>query len=65
METIAEINRRNSTPEYHDCCATHDFCDPNQAMVEALRALALEFHPALIGLINEAWTLAQQRQFRS
>lgn len=34
----AEVLRRNGTPEYSDCCASHDFCDANMAMLDALGA---------------------------
>ena len=63
QEQIREINRRNSLPEYSDCCASHDFCDPNQAMADALETFGLDFHPNLCGLINEAWDRARDQQF--
>ena len=35
-EQVAEIRRRNATPQYAgDVCATHDFCDANEIMAEA------------------------------
>src|SRR5688500_6323432 len=60
---IREINRRNALPEYTGCCASHDFCDPNQAMADALEVFGIEFHPELCDLINAAWDLAKGRQF--
>lgn len=60
---IREINRRNAQPEYAGCCASHDFCDPNQAMIDALEAFGLEFHPELFDLVDTAWDLANERQF--
>ncbi len=61
--TITEINRRNATPEYGMSCATHDFCDANQAMIDALHSFGLEFDHHLMALINAAWHLARERQF--
>ncbi len=61
--TVGEINRLNSLPEYAGCCASHDFCDPNQAMADALETFGVEFHPDLCDLINEAWDQARERQF--
>lgn len=61
--TVAEVNRRNVLPEYAGCCATHDFCDPNQAIVESLESYGLEFNHDMIGLINDAWDKAQQVDF--
>jgi len=37
-----EMLRRNRTAAYKDCCASHDFCDANMAMCEALRQLGIE-----------------------
>lgn len=63
-DELAEINRRNSTPEYSGCCASHDFCDPNQAMVEALEVFGLDFHPRLCDLVNEAWGIVSRSGFQ-
>lgn len=63
-DELAEINQRNSTSEYSGCCASHDFCDPNQAMVEALEMFGLDFHPRLCGLVNEAWGIASRSRFQ-
>lgn len=61
---IEEIIRRNALPEYANCCASHDYCDANQAMVDALEEFGLEFHPdECIELVNAAWDLAKERQF--
>ena len=60
---IREINRRNALPEYTGCCASHDFCDPNQAMADALETFGVELHPDLCKLINEAWHRAREWQF--
>lgn len=63
-EEMAEINRRNSTPEYSVCCASHDFCDPNQAMIDALSIFGLEFHPSMCDYLNDVWTIARNSEFR-
>ncbi|MBI2480646.1 MAG: hypothetical protein HYV60_19085 [Planctomycetia bacterium] len=63
-ETVMEVNRRNRVPEYEGLCATHDFCDPNQAMVDSLNEFGLEFEHELIELINASWSIAQQRGFQ-
>ncbi len=46
-----------------NCCASHDFCDPNEAMAQALQAFGVSFSPFLCEGINEAWELAQKRGF--
>jgi hypothetical protein len=40
-DELAEALRRNASPEYAGCCATHDFCDANMAMQEAFIAAGL------------------------
>jgi hypothetical protein len=62
LETIVERNKENG-PE---TCASHDFCDPNQCMLEAWEklghALDLSDHEQL-SLTDQAWTLARLREF--
>lgn len=63
-EEMEEINRRNATPEYAVSCATHDFCDPNQALSDALESLEWEFHPGLCEKLNATWDLARRHRFQ-
>jgi len=61
-DEIAEINRRNALPEYRGLCATHDFCDPNQAMIDAGAIFTIEFDARFnedVALINAAWDIAK------
>lgn len=63
---LLEIDRRNKTEEYGGLCATHDFCDPNQAMIDALESFGLEYegHDEVQGkLIDLAWSIAKANQF--
>ena len=62
-EYIDEVNRRNATPEYDGLCASHDFCDANQVMVDALKDMGREFNQDLIAAINEAWSIAKNAGF--
>ena len=63
-DTLQEINRRNALPEYESCCASHDFCDPNQAMLEAMETFGVGFEPDQCGLINAAWDHARIQHFQ-
>jgi hypothetical protein len=68
-EIIAEINRRNASPEYkgRGCCATHDFCDPNQAMLDAFEFFGIEFDPRLPEdheFCSTTWEIAQRAGFK-
>jgi hypothetical protein len=70
---MAEVIRRNATPEYADglCCASHDFCDANMAMDAALRVNYADRMTGdwvteddeLRGLWNSAWDIAKSNGF--
>lgn len=63
----AEMRRRNATPEYADCCASHDFCDANMVMFDAfkhecgreVRLTSLEGLDEDGPVWNEAWAIAK------
>ena len=64
---IRAIIERNKTPEYKDCCASHDFCDSNVFMTEAFEEVTKEeFEPQdtdQADLWNEAWRIAKEKEF--
>ncbi len=70
---MAEVVKRNATPKYKGCCATHDFCDANMAMDEAMRNLDIATpcdlsdsepqHEEACVLWNEAWDYAKSQNF--
>lgn len=76
-DEITEINKRNATEEYKGNCATHDFCDPNQAMLDAFENVMgreLVFFNGDVpesekqneydmALWSKAWTLAHNNKF--
>ncbi len=64
---LVEIDRRNREEKNDDICHTHDFCDSNMAMLEAVeRSIGRDMN---IGedednaLFNDAWTLAKADGF--
>lgn len=62
LDTVVE---RNKTPEYAQACATHDFCDANVAMLEALgdpEGISFD-DDAFVSLINRAWDIARAADF--
>ena len=69
-DEMREVLERNLTPEYTGACATHDFCDANMAMGEALQSLGVdpfeggEIGDAVTDLWNAAWDIARARGFR-
>jgi hypothetical protein len=47
-------------------CASHDFIDSNQVMLDAMEELGIEFDPSdqkNADLINDAWSLAKAQGF--
>lgn len=60
---IGEINRRNAANENKSVCASHDYCDANQAMLDAMDVLGIEFNDDSHDLINRAWEIARKRGF--
>jgi len=71
-EQIIEVNRKNSTPEYNNCCATHDYCDSNVAMLEAFKEVMGREHAfadeetleADTDITNAAWQIAKNKKFK-
>jgi len=76
-EDMIEVNRRNKTPEYVGACATHDFIDPNQTMLDVFEPVTgHEFvffngdkpdtekqFDADSSLMDAAWNLAKHNDF--
>ncbi len=66
---LSEIDLRNAaslTAGDSSICHSHDFCDSNQAMIDALDQLGIEFNPQdekQCELINSAWAIAKQSGF--
>lgn len=66
--TIQLINARNQSYEAagdHSTCATHDFCDANQVMLDAIEAICVvaDYHFAQNAMINAAWDIARRARF--
>ncbi len=65
-DDFKEMKRRNAeNAQYNQRCASHDFCDANAAMVEALKKLGIPFNFEDADqwiLINRAWALARSEK---
>lgn len=65
---VAEINRRNATPEYRGCCATQDYCDANMLMLDAYGIVAdvaeddIDLEQTM-PVMNDAWDMAKAAGF--
>ena len=66
-DQMREVVRRNATPDYARCCASHDFCDANMVMAEAFeRVMKRAPNPASdadAALWNDAWDIAKANNF--
>lgn len=63
LEQLTEVQGRNRSEENPNICHSHDFCDPNVAM---LAALGEPFDPSSAtqtALINKAWGIAKKAGF--
>lgn len=65
---IDAINTINARPGYvkSNLCASHEFCDANEAMLQA--CTALDYAPDIANdddtaLLNAAWNIAKQCEF--
>ena len=64
VEELEAIDKANAADD--SCCASHDYCDPNQAMIEALDKFGVEYDgqdEEQGRLIDEAWGIAKQNGF--
>ena len=67
-DQINEVNRLNKLEGYSsDICHSHDFCDPNQAMIDAFKTVInreIDFNSESdIELINDTWDACKQSNF--
>lgn len=62
-EQLNEVNRLNKTEDYYSACASHNFCDANQAMIEAMESLGLPWQYDYASLVNSAWDIARLAEF--
>jgi hypothetical protein len=63
MRTIIQRNVADPDPKV---CHSHDYCDPNEAMIEALDSMGIRYRAGntrVGSLIDRAWSLAKQEEF--
>lgn len=56
----------NKQEQVKGVCHTHDFCDPNQCMIDAYEELGLDLDPMNdehARFMNEAWAMASRAEF--
>jgi hypothetical protein len=64
---FCQINTINRFNNDDSCCATREFCDPNEAMAEAfIKAFGCDIMPPNnqhMRIANEAWLMAKKNKF--
>ena len=64
---LASVIQRNRDERDPRICHTHDYCDPNQVMVDALETLGVEesrcMDDDVMILFDRAWNSAKAREF--
>ncbi len=61
-EQLREVQRRNLHETDSNVCHSHDFCDANEAMLEAMADLEISMdmeNAAHVQLWNEGWRIAR------
>jgi UDP-N-acetyl-D-mannosaminuronic acid transferase (WecB/TagA/CpsF family) len=63
-DNLKKVVTINETPEYENLCALHNYCDPNQAMIDAFQRV-LHREPAVKELktTDSVWSLAKKNKF--
>lgn len=65
-EECDEIDVLNDNEEDASICHSHDYCDPNQAMIDAFAKWGVELDPQNYehnALCNKAWAIAKKERF--
>ena len=60
FEEMDAIHERNSTPVYAESCASHDFCDANQLMAQAIQEVGRDPNNST-ELWNASWDFARKQ----
>ena len=67
-EEIKEVNRKNAITG-DSSCATHEYCDPNEAMYQAFKSVKgreINYEDGEdIELMNRAWAMSKKQQFKN
>lgn len=58
-----EIVLRNIAEKNPNICHSHDFCDANQAMIDACENLGLDHECGANPIVVEAWEIAKSMHF--
>ncbi len=62
IKKLRAIVSRNEAENDSSICHSHDFCDANMAMVEAMEKMGLDYETN-DELFNQAWNIAKENAF--
>jgi hypothetical protein len=65
-EQLSDVRARNAAETNPSICHSHDYCDANQVMIDALQSVGYPYSmddDALFALECDAWELARAGKF--
>jgi len=65
-EELSDVRERNAAEANPSICHSHDYCDANQCMIDALEIVGYSYaggNESQDALINDAWELALAGKF--
>ena len=63
-DEMRQVAERNAAEGHPNVCHSHDFCDPNQVMLDVLDLCGIEYDPQderQAEMISAAWSLSQKK----
>lgn len=65
MAQMSKVRLLNALENDKGICHSHDFCDANQVMLDAMEVFGLDFdtEESTVELINQAWDMAKAADF--
>ncbi len=66
IDNMVEMNRKNTAEVGDLICHSHDYCDANQAMLDAMEKLNIEYDPNSkyqTDMLNDVWQIAKRYDF--
>lgn len=67
-EELRDIVQKNRAEENDNICHTHDYCDANIAMIEAMEKNGFEYdcyNEKYMKTFFEAWEIAKKKEFKT
>lgn len=66
IDCMIEMNRKNTAEISDTICHSHDYCDPNCSMLDAMLLFGIKYDPesqAQTDMLNDVWQIAKRYDF--